>query len=76
MADPAPVLQTFFVDDELQQSYQLDAVITVVDAKHILMHLDEERAEGVENESGTGFASYVPETAATLPTFVRFSLPL
>jgi len=58
MADPAPVLQTFFVDDELQQAYQLDAVITVVDAKHILMHLDEERAEGVENESGVGGAAY------------------
>lgn len=52
MADPAPVLQTFFVDDELQASYQLDAVITVVDAKHIVMHLDEEKPEGVENESG------------------------
>lgn len=52
MADPAPVLQTFFVDDELKEAYQLDAVITVVDAKHIIMHLDEERPEGVENESG------------------------
>jgi G3E family GTPase len=46
------VLQTFFVDEELKESYQLDAVITVVDAKHIVMHLDEERPEGVENESG------------------------
>lgn len=52
MADPAPVLQTFFVDSELQEAYSLDAVITVVDAKHIVMHLDEERPEGVENESG------------------------
>jgi G3E family GTPase len=52
MADPAPVLQTFFVDEELQEAYKLDAVITVVDSKHIIMHLDEEKAEGVENESG------------------------
>lgn len=52
LADPAPVLQTFFVDEELKESYQLDAVITVVDAKHIVMHLDEQRPEGVENESG------------------------
>jgi G3E family GTPase len=28
MADPAPVLQTFFVDKELQEAYKLDAVIT------------------------------------------------
>lgn len=28
MADPAPVLQTFFVDQELQEAYKLDAVIT------------------------------------------------
>lgn len=52
LADPAPVLQTFFVDEELKEAYQLDAVITVVDAKHIVMHLDEQRPEGVENESG------------------------
>eukprot|EP00882_Tetradesmus_deserticola_P012086 GHRQ01012803.1.p1 GENE.GHRQ01012803.1~~GHRQ01012803.1.p1 ORF type:complete len:226 (+),score=107.14 GHRQ01012803.1:32-709(+) len=51
LADPAPVLQTFFVDEELQEAFQLDALITVVDAKHILQHLDEEKPEGVENES-------------------------
>lgn len=51
LADPAPVLQTFFVDDDLQESFQLDALITVVDAKHILQHLDEAKPEGVENES-------------------------
>ena len=52
LADPAPVLQTFFVDEELQEAYRLDALLTVVDAKHILLHLDEERPEGVENEAG------------------------
>jgi G3E family GTPase len=52
LADPAPVLQTFFVDDDLQEAFQLDALITVVDAKHIMQHLDEEKPEGVENESG------------------------
>ena len=35
-----------------QAAYKLDAVITMVDAKHIIMHLDEDRPEGVENESG------------------------
>jgi hypothetical protein len=52
LADPAPVLQTFFVDDELRASYSLDALITVVDAAHITQHLDDERPEGVENEAG------------------------
>lgn len=51
LADPAPVAQTFFTDEDVQGSYHLDAIITVVDAKHILEHLREEKPEGVENES-------------------------
>ncbi len=50
LADPAPVAQTFFVDDSLADRLALDAIITVVDAKHIEQHLDEEKPEGVENE--------------------------
>jgi G3E family GTPase len=38
LADPAPVIQTFFVDDDVQAQTHLDAVVTVVDAKHILQH--------------------------------------
>jgi G3E family GTPase len=34
----------------LQDRVRLDAILTVVDAKHVLQHLDEEKAEGVENE--------------------------
>jgi len=51
LADPAPVAQTFFVDDNVSDHYSLDAIVTVIDAKHIIQHLDEEKAEGVENES-------------------------
>ena len=51
LADPAPVVQTFFVDETIQEMYALDAVITVVDAKEILVRLAEEKPEGVENES-------------------------
>ena len=51
LADPAPVAQTFFVDDKVVERYKLDGIITVVDAKHIIQHLDEEKPEGVENES-------------------------
>jgi len=51
LADPAPVAQTFFVDDEIGAQLRLDAIVTVVDAKHLLPHLDELKPEGVENES-------------------------
>ncbi|MDX2084160.1 MAG: GTP-binding protein [Candidatus Melainabacteria bacterium] len=40
LADPGPVAQTFFMDEEMQQRFRLDAIITVVDAKHISLHLD------------------------------------
>eukprot|EP00934_Nitzschia_sp_Nitz4_P001256 Nitzschia sp. Nitz4//scaffold204_size40132//14259//15434//NITZ4_007541-RA/size40132-processed-gene-0.11-mRNA-1//1//CDS//3329541470//1256//frame0 len=51
LADPAPVCQTFFIDDVIQKQYSLDSVITVVDAKTILERLAEEKPEGVENEA-------------------------
>ena len=41
LADPAPVAQTFFVDDEMQGRLRLDGVVTVVDAKHASLHLDD-----------------------------------
>jgi len=51
MADPAPVAQTFFVDDDVKAGFDLDGIITLVDAKHIEQHLDEEKPEGCENEA-------------------------
>jgi G3E family GTPase len=51
LADPAPVAQTFFVDEEIAAVCRLDAIVTVVDARHIMQHLQEEKPEGVENES-------------------------
>ena len=51
LADPAPVAQTFFVDDEVRSQLKLDAIVTVVDAKHLIQHLDDEKEEGVENEA-------------------------
>merc|ERR1712137_428487 len=51
MADPAPVAQTFFVDDEVKVEFRLDGIVTLVDAKHIEQHLDEEKPEGAENEA-------------------------
>ena len=51
LADPAPVAQTFFADERVAENYNLDGIITVVDAKHITQHLDDEKPEGIENES-------------------------
>jgi G3E family GTPase len=41
MADPGPVAQTFFLDDDLKNTFQLDAIVTMVDAKHFEQHVDE-----------------------------------
>ena len=40
MADPGPVAQTFFVDEEMQTKLKLDAIVTLVDAKHVWEHID------------------------------------
>jgi G3E family GTPase len=40
LADPAPVIQSFFVDEIMRSHTELDAVITVIDAKHIWYHWD------------------------------------
>jgi G3E family GTPase len=45
LADPAPVIQTFFVDDDVQAQTHLDAVVTMVDAKHVLQHWDAEEVQ-------------------------------
>lgn len=45
LADPAPVIQTFFVDEDVQTQTSLDAVVTVVDAKHIWQHWDAAEAQ-------------------------------
>jgi G3E family GTPase len=40
LADPGPVAQTFFVDDEMREKLRLDAIVTVVDTKHVQQHWD------------------------------------
>ncbi|HEY1886553.1 MAG TPA: GTP-binding protein [Roseiarcus sp.] len=40
LADPAPVAQTFFVDEDVRRNTKLDAIVTVVDAKHLVDQLD------------------------------------
>ena len=41
MADPGPVAQTFFVDDEMQARLKLDGIVTLVDAMHVWQHIDD-----------------------------------
>lgn len=45
LADPAPVIQSFFVDEILYQQMQLDAIVTVVDAKYIQDHWSSSEAQ-------------------------------
>ncbi len=40
LANPGPVAQTFFSDDEMRRSFRLDGIVTVVDSKHVSGHLD------------------------------------
>src|SRR5262245_43754543 len=43
MADPGPVAQTFFADDEMRDQLRLDAIVTVVDSYHVSRHLEHTR---------------------------------
>ncbi|MEV0251199.1 GTP-binding protein [Nocardia sp. NPDC050712] len=50
LADPNPVAQTFFVDDEIAAHFALDAIVTLVDAKHVRGHLAEVGHDGVGHQ--------------------------
>lgn len=52
LADPSPVAQTFFVDDTVNEHYNLDAILTLVDAKHAQQQLDSHS----EAQEQVGFA--------------------
>jgi G3E family GTPase len=45
LADPGPVAQTFFVDDEVRGKTRLDGIVTVVDAKHVWQHFDSDEVQ-------------------------------
>jgi G3E family GTPase len=55
MANPGPVCQTFFMDDDIAEYYRLDAVITIVDAKHGMETLDKQE----ESQKQVGFADKI-----------------
>ena len=41
LADPGPVAQTFFVDDDIRDEFKLEGIVTLVDAKHVEQHFDD-----------------------------------
>ncbi|WP_311134204.1 GTP-binding protein [Synechococcus sp. CS-603] len=45
LADPAPVIQTFFVDEDLRDELRLDAVVTLVDLHHVEQHWEAEEVQ-------------------------------
>jgi G3E family GTPase len=80
VANPGPVAQTFFVDDEVASHFLLDAVVTVVDARHAMQQLDEHE----EAQRQVGFADKIllsktdlvdPETVERLSARIRHINP-
>jgi G3E family GTPase len=55
MADPGPVAQTFFLDDDLKDQFVVDAIVTLVDARHFEQHLRDLKEPAVQ----VGFADVV-----------------
>ncbi|XP_044496333.1 P-loop guanosine triphosphatase YjiA [Mangifera indica] len=51
LANPAPIIQTFYAEDSIFNEVKLDGVVTLVDAKHAGFHLDEVKPKGVVNEA-------------------------
>ncbi|MBE0549030.1 MAG: GTP-binding protein [Rubrivivax sp.] len=64
LADPGPVAQTFFMDDEIAESYLLDSILTLVDAKHAGSQLDTRQ----EARRQVGFADQIFISKADLVT--------
>ena len=55
LADPGPVAQTFFMDEEIAESYLLDSILTLVDAKHAAQQLNDRQ----EARRQVGFADQI-----------------
>eukprot|EP01018_Ginkgo_biloba_P015940 Gb_13256 [translate_table: standard] len=51
LANPAPIIQTFYAEDKVAENVKLDGVVTLVDAKHAVLHLEQVKPKGVVNEA-------------------------
>jgi G3E family GTPase len=45
MADPAPIIQTFLMDERTSDTFEIDSIITMIDSKHIFQHLHEDEVK-------------------------------
>jgi G3E family GTPase len=70
LADPTPVAQTFLMDGDIARSYLLDAIVTMVDAKHAMAQLDEHQ----EAQQQVGFADCVLISKSELVTPAELTL--
>jgi G3E family GTPase len=64
LADPAPVAQTFFIDEDVRTKTRLDAIVTVADAKHLPLRL----ADSSEAEEQIAFADVIVVNKTDLVT--------
>jgi G3E family GTPase len=51
LADPTPVATSFFIDPEVMDATELDAIVTLVDAKHVGQHLNDTVLDGKPNQA-------------------------
>jgi G3E family GTPase len=51
LADPYPVAQSFFINDPIAEEVELDAIVAMVDAKHITQHLEDLQLDGADNQA-------------------------
>src|SRR3989344_4227498 len=51
LADPYPVAQSFFINDPIADEVELDAIVTMIDARHIAQHLEDLQLDGVDNQA-------------------------
>lgn len=75
LANPAPIIQTFYAEDDIFNDVKLDGVVTLVDAKHAGFHLDEIKPQGVVNEAveQIAYADRIIVNKASVITHILFA---
>ena len=57
---------TFFINPEIADAFRIDSILCLADAKHIALHLEEEKADGAVNEAVSQVAHALSPTPYTL----------
>jgi hypothetical protein len=75
LANPAPIIRTFYLEPDIADELYIDAVVTLVDAKHAERHINEVKPEGVVNEAVEQIAYadriILNKVRGRLPAFLR-----